>query len=646
MPALPIRRMVLYKHGVGFFERRGPVSGQEVQFTFRRDEINDALKSLTVIDRGGGAVLGVHYETPEDKQARLAESSISLSPDHSLLDLLRSLRGRAVRLQLMDGSERAGRLLGADVDEEHPLEKSAAVLLDEETHSVSAFPLPTLRGLTLLDERAAHDLRFFLDTSMSEEIRRAVTVRLSPGEHDLSVYYLAPSPTWRVSYRVIAQREGDDAGRLLLQGWGLFDNRLDEDLDDVSVTLVAGMPISFIYDLATSRIPERPVVEDEARIAAAPVEFEGAVGEAAPEPRMMKAAAPPMAAPAPQMLAMAAGASMGPRLDEIAEQPVQVAEATDLGELFQYAVTTPVSVKRGESAMVPIIHTQIGYGRELLYNGDKMPRNPVVAMRFKNETGLTLERGPVTVVEDGDYHGEAIVPFTKAGGEVYLAYAVELGVKVTEEQTQSSEMAGLNIQGAYLLIEEWYSTRTTYTLENSTGDEMTITIEKPRLAGYELADTRAPDAETAEVRRWRVACPAHRSAEFVAQERTRRSRWEQIFNQSYDQLQRYLNDKWLDAAAYARLKALLDEHAQIARNGQEMQALQTERGEIYARQEQLRKNMEVLKDTAEEAPMRRRLRGQLEHTEDRLSEIDARLAALKADTARREKRVQEELAKL
>src|SRR6185295_13704040 len=103
------------------------------------------------------------------------------------------------------------------------------------------------------------------------------TLRLSEGAHDLAVSYLVPSPTWRVSYRLVAEAEAaspaadkkDGAapapkqGKLLLQGWGLFDNRLEEDLEDVQVTLVAGQPISFIYDLAASRIPHRPTVQDE-----------------------------------------------------------------------------------------------------------------------------------------------------------------------------------------------------------------------------------------------------------------------------------------------------------------------------------------------------------------------------------------------
>ena len=46
-----------------------------------------------------------------------------------------------------------------------------------------------------------------------------------------------------------------------------------------------------------------------------------------------------------------------------------------------------------------------------------------------NETGLVLERGPVTVMEDGDYHGEAIVAFSMEGNELYIPFAVELGIK-------------------------------------------------------------------------------------------------------------------------------------------------------------------------------------------------------------------------
>ena len=44
MANLPITHMTLYKHGVGFFERRATLSGEEVELSFRVTEMNDILK--------------------------------------------------------------------------------------------------------------------------------------------------------------------------------------------------------------------------------------------------------------------------------------------------------------------------------------------------------------------------------------------------------------------------------------------------------------------------------------------------------------------------------------------------------------------------------------------------------------------------
>ncbi len=295
-PALPVRRLTLYKHGVGVVEREGAFSGEALRLVFRAAEVNDALKSLLVLDRRGGQVLGIDYQTPVDQAARLAEGPLDLSPDHTLLDLLRALRGAHVRLVAGSGTrvqEVSGRLLGTEVAEGDPARRALVPVWDEDAGAVRTLPLGALREVALTEDRPAQDVRHFLDTSRSEESRRTVTVRLSPGEHDLAVSYLVPSPTWRVSYRLVAesgpgagegaaegegpsqgQEQGARRGALLLQGWGLFDNRLEEDLAGVQVTLVAGQPISFVYDLATSRIPARRVVQDEVRVAEAPVEVE------------------------------------------------------------------------------------------------------------------------------------------------------------------------------------------------------------------------------------------------------------------------------------------------------------------------------------------------------------------------------------
>ena len=88
MTTLPITHMTLYKHGVGFFERRAEINGEAIALSFRVEEMNDILKSLTAIDWGDGQVLGIDYATPQSRSEQLAGCSIALDGRRSLRDLL------------------------------------------------------------------------------------------------------------------------------------------------------------------------------------------------------------------------------------------------------------------------------------------------------------------------------------------------------------------------------------------------------------------------------------------------------------------------------------------------------------------------------------------------------------------------------
>src|SRR5262245_15753430 len=56
---LGLSNVVLYRNGVGYFERHGVIDGDRLTLKVRKDQINDLLKSLTVIDRGTGKALSV-----------------------------------------------------------------------------------------------------------------------------------------------------------------------------------------------------------------------------------------------------------------------------------------------------------------------------------------------------------------------------------------------------------------------------------------------------------------------------------------------------------------------------------------------------------------------------------------------------------
>lgn len=644
MSHLPIIHMTLYKHGVGYFQRRGPISGEEIKLTYRREEMDDLLKSLTVIDHGGGAVRGVDYDTPQTREERLAGCSISLSDSRSLRDLLQSLRGRLVQLLVSDGSNVTGTVLGLDEVDEKPLEQALVSLLQHDTQTVAVAPLNRLEGVELLDEAAAADLRFFLQTEVGQETHRSITIRLSPGDHDLEVSYIAPAPTWRVSYRLVTNTPANEAeaAKGLLQGWGIFDNQLEEDLTDISLSLTAGMPISFMYDLYTPHTPKRPVVKDEERVAAAPIMFEAAVAEA--EPPMYRAMADiAPAAPAPFHARRAAGATLA---EGMAGTVQSAATGQALGELFQYNVSMPVSVGRGQSAMVPIVSSRLGPKKDLIYNGAKMPTHPVATIRFKNSTGLTLERGPVTVLEDGEYVGEAVLPFTVDQSEAVISYAVELGVKVLEEVKTESQLHGLQVKDGFLLQQLYDLRRLTYRLNNSTAQPKTVLLEHNLNRPYTIFDTPEPVEKTLESHRYKVETLPGKITEFTVQERYLRSHRLKLEDLSYQNLQTYFDGKFLDKTTYAKLKELLDAWALIGQCQRDIQTQEQRRDKIYKAQEQAQKNMAVLSNSGEEGKLRGRYVQQLTQSEADLAEIDQTIARLQGEIEQTQSNIKQMIATL
>ncbi len=642
MTTLPITRMILYKHGVGFFERRAQVQGDEVSLSFRVEEMNDILKSLTAVDWGDGQVLGVDYATPQSREERLAGCSIRLGDARSLRDLLIGLRGRRVELHLDQGETAVGLLLGLDeLPDRQPVGDSLVSLLQDQSSQVQTVALSRVQSVTIHDERGAADLRFFLQVAQTQEDYREVIIRLTDGAHDLSVSYIAPAPTWRVSYRLVADPDADGGPIALLLGWGIFVNRLEEELEDIRLSLVAGMPISFVYDLYTPFTPERPFIAEEARTAAGPVDFLGATAG-------MGVPLPP-AAPMPvAMVAMDDMRARAPQAAKLSRQDLQGATAVQtsgeaLGELFQYHINTPVSVGRGQSAMVPIVAANLPYRKDLLYNGAKLASHPVASLRLDNKSGLTLERGPVTVIEGGDYVGEAVLPFTADEAEFIIPYAVELGVRVREQAGSSTEIYGLSLQGAYLTFEEWDIRWREYQINNTTNRPITVLVEHPRQTSYELFDTPDPTEKTDDMYRFAVAAPPRQETSLRVQTRYLRRRSEQIERQSYVNLQRFLRQGLIDRATHDLIATILGLLEKIGDHQKRLEAIKQERQKIYEAQKQIQGNMQALSNTGKEGQMRAQYVDRLEETEQNLQVLALEEGQLEAEIKRLEKEIERRL---
>src|SRR5437868_6315854 len=116
MPPLPITRVVLYKHGVGHFERQGAIEGEAtLALTFKQREVSDVLKSLTVLDLDGGHIASVSYDSTKPLAQLLAEVDLSIPDDNSLVGLLPQIKGARIAVGPPGDQPRTeGVLLGVD----------------------------------------------------------------------------------------------------------------------------------------------------------------------------------------------------------------------------------------------------------------------------------------------------------------------------------------------------------------------------------------------------------------------------------------------------------------------------------------------------------------------------------------------------
>jgi hypothetical protein len=238
------------------------------------------------------------------------------------------------------------------------------------------------------------------------------------------------------------------------------------------------------------------------------------------------------------------------------------------------------------------------------------------------------------------------VPFSKEGAEVYLAFAVELGITVRVARETITEVAGLTIANAMLEIKQAVLTRTIYRLESTLQAAQIVTIEHPADPLSTLVDTPDPAARAGDWYRWAHTCPPRATTSFTVTQRRFTHRSEKLLDQSYAALQSYLRDRWLDAAVYDQIRALLEERSAIAGNERETAKLDAERSKLYGREEQLRKNMAALGGEGDEGMLRRQAVENLGRCEERIAVIEARMAELEADSARRQTTIDAELARL
>jgi hypothetical protein len=79
---LPVKRVVVYRNGVAYFERQGEVDSERVHFKLRQENVGDFLATLAVLEKGGHSVRAASFPVKmEEDEADQADPQLAAALD-------------------------------------------------------------------------------------------------------------------------------------------------------------------------------------------------------------------------------------------------------------------------------------------------------------------------------------------------------------------------------------------------------------------------------------------------------------------------------------------------------------------------------------------------------------------------------------
>jgi hypothetical protein len=334
--------------------------------------------------------------------------------------------------------------------------------------------------------------------------------------------------------------------------------------------------------------------------------------------------APPPPPPAPSPMAVE---------DAMASQTAAAAGG-DLGELFEYKLKQPVTIRRNQSAMVPVVQHDLAVERVSLWSASRGVAQPLRAVWLTNDTGLTLDGGSVTLVEGGAFAGEGLVEAIKPGEKRFISYAIDLGVRITAvPQEAARRVSRIKIASSVLTQSVEERASTLYTIRNDDAAARDVVLEHPVRAGWTLTGGAKPAESTATAHRFKVAVAPKSTATLTVGEVRPIDSRVTVSNISDDQIALILRGKGATAGLEPQLRAVAAKSREVALVQRAIYDKQQELSRITQDQTRVRENLKALESTSAEKALVERYARQLSTQEDRLEVLRKEIETAEADRA-------------
>jgi hypothetical protein len=599
-PTLPLRRVVVYRNGVGYFERQGHVEGEAVNFRVTQSEVGDFLATLAVMEQGGSSVRSAAFPMPEEQvgdapPAPERRRNVRLALDGREHDLV---VGYTVETPIWRPTYRlvfqgdrpqvqawgiVQNLSGEDwTDVNLSLVSGSPVSFRSElaTPVIPERPIVTDRGAVI-------DAVPQSDTTLAQEQQRA------------------PSPP-----------AAEAAPTMPMGGAAAADAMQDEEGSG------AGYGRNHATRSAVARRPSRPGAPPAP--SAQPTD-----GRYYRAPMTVTAPPPPPPSSTPRNLAA------------LAALAVQ-------GGATRYDLPQTVTVPDRSATMVMLVSREVPGEQLYLFAPDPgvgdSGAHPFHVARFENRTGGTLERGPIAIFERNAFLGQGMMESLPDGATTTVPFSLERGIAVESSQTSATEGARLvRMVRETLTIERYSVVRTTYRARNGL-DHAVRLLYRHALNGAQAFEPPAGTESSSGNALVPTSVDARGRSEVVLTARTPFSVSVDLGNeQAADAIAAYLRDGHPPDAVAATLRGALDLRRQIADLTQQRDNQVTRRDDLQRNAEETRGNLTAIQRNPAAADLRAQLTARLARTATEIDQTIRRIVELDTQVGERRVRLVEAL---
>jgi len=592
---IPLKKVTLYSSGVAHYVHEGTVAGSgNIELLFSPAQINDVLKSLVVTDPGAKN-LTVNYQSEDTLRKTLESLKIDLSAATTLYDILKAQKGAEV--ELFTPHQIIGKILSVDKNSSKETDSFFISLAAKDGIHIIAFS--DIQSFTFTDKKRNEDLNTALALILdaSAENRKKLDIKIdAQGERKIGLSYVMEAPVWKASYRLDM---GTD--KAAFQAWAIIDNSTDLDWKNITLTLTTGRPVGFTQNLYAPYYTYRPEVPLAIAQAAEAETFDSAdraVAYAGSMPLAEKRSA--MAKRSPLPFAMEANLPETP-YDDLQEKNDSAyfenqAEAGNAGEMFAFTPSKPVTLERQQSMMIPLTLASLPAEKYSVFSSIPYNErvNPKFCISIENTSGLKLPAGPITVLDGGEYAGDALLEFLPEAEKRLIAYGDDIEVTGSRRGDSARTIETVKLADGIMTTSYRQVQSTTYLIKNADKKKRTVIVEHTKNTGYELTAQQALMETTANKYRFKLTAAANAGTELKVEETRVYQSSQKILDMNSNTFVSYTTDSEIPEKIRKAFASIITEKDKVTAAERSLKALQDRQTEIGKEQDRVRRNLEAV----------------------------------------------------